>query len=159
MVTTRLSGTSTCRCVTRTLLAGFLVAAFLLATFAYAGAGYLGPGDEQLNSGDYYDRVSFNGSAGDVVLIEIQSTQFDPFVLVLDANDNVLAQQDDGPGVVTDVRLEFALPASGSYSIIITSAFPGETGGYSLSLSAPGQATAKGTGPVAPQTPPGATAR
>src|SRR5690606_23880792 len=61
----------------------------------FAGAGSLGPGDAQLASGEYYDRVTFQGNAGDVVLIEITSSAFDPYLILLDQSDNVLFQEDD----------------------------------------------------------------
>ncbi|MFO7547032.1 MAG: hypothetical protein R6W77_16185, partial [Trueperaceae bacterium] len=63
------------------------VAAFMFATmlagFASAGAGHLGPGDAQLSSGEYFDRVTFEGAAGDQVVIELSSSAFDPYLIVL----------------------------------------------------------------------------
>lgn len=135
------------------ILASTLAAS--LTTLALAGAGYLGPGDEQLASGEYFDRVQIIGAAGDEIVVELSSTEFDPYVMVVDAADNVLAQQDDGPGVGTNVRLTVTLPSSGQFTVIVTSAVPGEVGGYGLALAAPGQATSSGgalgkSGPAQP---------
>ncbi len=120
--------------------------AALAANAALAGASVLGPGDEKLSTGEYFDRVTFSGAAGDEVLIELSSTAFDPYVIVIDANENVIAQEDDSPGAGLGVRLTVRLPAAGQYTIIVTSAYVGEAGGYSLSLSAPGQSTSAGGG-------------
>src|SRR5690606_37943081 len=137
------------------VLAVVLLASLL--THASAGASSLGPGDSQLASGEYFDRITFQGNAGDAVLIEITSSAFDPYLIVLDQADNVLFQEDDSQGFGLNVRVEYRLPATGTYTVVVTSARPGETGGYSLSLSAPDQAStggvAKGT-PAAGGTPP-----
>src|SRR5690606_13094770 len=137
----------------RVLAVGLLAS---LLTHASAGASSLGPGDSQLASGEYFDRITFQGNAGDAVLIEITSSAFDPYLIVLDQADNVLFQEDDSQGFGLNVRVEYRLPATGSYTVVVTSARPGETGGYSLSLSAPDQAVA-GPGkdvPAAGGTPP-----
>ncbi|NLE80206.1 MAG: carboxypeptidase regulatory-like domain-containing protein, partial [Rhodococcus sp.] len=73
------------------------------------------------------------------VTIDLSSTEFDPYLIVIDANEAVIAQEDDSPGAGLNVRLTVTLPSSGQFTAIVTSALPGETGGYSLSLSAPGQ--------------------
>lgn len=143
-----LFGTVTCPyvCTRRPLALLRLAAALLLvlaaalASTAHATAGALGQGDEQLASGEYFDRVTFSGNAGDEVLLEVTSTDFDPYLIVLGPDENPLMQQDDAAGGGTNVSLAFVLPARGTYTLIVTSALPGETGGYRLSLSAPGQA-------------------
>src|SRR5690606_37244444 len=107
---------------------------YLLLGSAFAGAGSLGPGDAQLASGEYYDRVTFQGNAGDVVLIEITSSAFDPYLILLDQSDNVLFQEDDSQGAGLNVRVQYQLPSAGTYTIVVTSAGPGESGGYSVSV-------------------------
>ena len=129
-----------------------LVAA--VASTASAGAGVLAAGDEKLSSGEYFDRVSFSGAAGDEVLIELSSSDFDPYLIVIDANDNVIAQEDDSPGAGLGVRLTIRLPSTGQFTLIVTSAYVGETGGYRLTLSAPGQAAAPASGGQTPAVPP-----
>jgi hypothetical protein len=128
-----------------------LVLLLSLFAVALAGAGVLGPTDEKLSSGEYFDRVSFSGAAGDEVLIEVSSTDFDPYVIVIDAAESVIAQEDDSPGAGLGVRLTVRLPSSGQFTIIVTSAYVGEMGGYSVALSAPGQSTAAGGGSTAGQ--------
>lgn len=146
----RLGGLSPVR-VSGVLAASLLSLVAAVVGSALAGAGLLGAGDEKLSSGEYFDRVSFSGGAGDEVLIELSSTAFDPYLIVIDANENVIAQEDDSPGAGLGVRLTVRLPSAGQFTIIVTSAYVGETGGYSLTLSAPGQPTNAGAG--AGQTP------
>lgn len=133
------------------LLRNVLIALFAATLgVASAGAGVLGQGDAQLASGEYYDRVTFQGASGDRVVIEITSTAFDPYLIILDQNDNVLFEEDDSQGVGLNVRTEFQLPSSGSFTIVITSAVPGETGGYSLTLAAVDQASSPAGGKTVP---------
>lgn len=124
------------------VLTCLLVVAAATVPIAHATAGALGQGDEQLASGEYFDRVTFSGNAGDEVLLEVSSTDFDPYLIVLDPTGNPVAQQDDSALAGTNVNLTFVLPVSGTYTLVITSAMPGETGGYRVSLSAPGQGAA-----------------
>lgn len=77
-------------------------------------------------------------------MIELTSAEFDPYVIVIDANENVVAQEDDSPGAGLNVRLTVVLPGSGQFTVIVTSALPAEMGRYSLTLSAPGLSTAGG---------------
>ncbi len=109
------------------------------AAIALAGAGRLAAGDEQLASGEYFDRVIFSGAAGDVVVIELTSGDFDPYLIVIDGNEQVVAQEDDSNGMGLGVRLTFTLPSTGQFTLIVTSAYEGETGAYSLLITTPGQ--------------------
>lgn len=138
----------------RLLLPLLLALAFGVATTAAAGASRLAAGDEQLASGEYFDRVIFSGGAGDVVIIELSSGEFDPYLIIIDSNEQVVAQDDDSPGMGLGVRLTFTLPSTGQYTVIVTSAYAGETGGYHLSLSTPGQvAKAPTSTPSSPSQP------
>lgn len=129
----------------RLFVATLLTLAFGLAGLAFADAGRLGPGDEQLASGEYFDRITFVGAAGNEVVIELVSSEFDPYLIIIDADERVLAQEDDSPGMGLGVRLSVTLPSAGQYTAIVTSAFAGETGGYRLSIATPGQAAAVGS--------------
>lgn len=137
----------------RALRTALVALACLLVGTAAASAGRLGPGDEQLSSGEYFDRVTFVGAAGDEVLIELSSTEFDPYLIVLDPGERVLAQEDDSPGMGYGVRLSVTLPSAGQYTAIVTSAFAGETGGYRLTISAPSQGDTTAASGQQPATP------
>lgn len=125
------------------MLVALLTLIFATVSTALAGAGRLAAGDEQLLSGAYFDRVIFSGSAGDVVVIELSSGDFDPYLLIIDSNEQVVAQEDDSPGMDLGVRLTFTLPSTGQFTLIVTSAYAGETGAYSLLITTPGH-VAKG---------------
>lgn len=130
---------------------------FGLAGVAVAGAGRLGPGDEQLGSGEYFDRVTFVGTAGDVVVIDLNSSEFDPYLILIDADEQVLAQEDDTPEMGLNARITLTLPTTGQYTVIVTSAYAGESGGYRLSISTQAQAAALGSQPKTPVQQPGQT--
>jgi len=104
----------------------------------------------------YADRYSFSASAGQQVAILLTSAAFDTYLYLIGPSGSVIAQNDDGGGG-TNSRIPsssgfYSLPASGTYTIEVTSYSTNKTGNYTLSLSAP---TA---GPAAPSTwPPAAT--
>jgi hypothetical protein len=66
----------------------------------------------------YYD---FTGQAGDniEVTLEAASGDLDPYAGLLDADNNVLAEDDDSAGN-RNARLMFTLPAAGTYTIVAT---------------------------------------
>lgn len=139
-----------------------IVASVALAGVALGGAGTLGPGDAQLGSGEYYDRILFDGVAGQEVVIELASTAFDPYLAVLGPDERLLHEEDDTPGLGLDVRATVRLSTSGTHTIVVTSARPGETGAYRLTIAGagaptgggvPGGPAASGTAPAPP--PPG----
>jgi hypothetical protein len=140
----------TSRRTTRAALAALLLA---LAGLAAAGAGRLGPGDTQLSTGEYFDRVTFDAAAGDTVVVELTSTEFDPYLIVVDANDQPIFQEDDSPGAGLNVYATVTLPAAGRYSVIVTSAYPNETGAYRLTISAAGAGAAQVPTAPTPQPP------
>lgn len=125
-----------------------------LAGAAAAGAGRLGPGDEQLVGGEYFDRVTFDAAAGDTVSIELTSTEFDPYLIVLDANEQPMFQEDDSPGAGLNVNVTVTLPAAGRYTVVVTSAYPNETGAYRLTIAAAGAGGAPTPQPNQPAPPP-----
>lgn len=131
--------------------------ALALAGTAAAGAGRLGPGDAQLASGEYYDRVTFDAAAGDTVVIELTSTEFDPYLIVLDPSDRPLFQEDDSAGAGLNVNATVTLPEAGRYTVVVTSAFPNESGAYRLTIAAAGAGGAAGGGGAPPTPPAGQT--
>lgn len=80
-----------------------------------------------LNGDTQIAQYSFEASAGDVVTIDLTSADFDPFVRLLDANGNVIAEDDDGGGSSQARITEFVIPADGEYTIEVD-AFRGFNG-------------------------------
>ncbi len=131
--------------------------ALVLLSTASAGAGRLGPGDERLATGEYFDRVTFVGNAGDQVVIRLTSTDFDPFLIVLGTDEQPMFQEDDSPGEGLSVNATVQLPAGGLYTVVVTTAFPNETGAYSLTIAAAGAGSAPSPTPPANQPQPPAS--
>lgn len=75
----------------------------------------------------------FEGTAGDLVIVDLQSDDFDP-VLEIFFDDELIYSDDDG-GLYSNAYLETdPLPADGSYLIFVKGAFESDGGEYYLSL-------------------------
>ncbi len=82
-------------------------------------------------SGDLW---TFEGSAGQTVIIEMNEDKdsgLDPLVLLFGPDNLLIASDDDGGDSGFDSRLEFELPANGTYSLVATS-FGSSGGAYTL---------------------------
>ncbi|MFW5772720.1 MAG: PPC domain-containing protein, partial [Phototrophicaceae bacterium] len=89
-------------------------------------------GDLQNDEGD---RWTFTGSAGDIVTIALDSDDFDAYLELFDAADNVLTSDDDGGGSLNSLITGYALPADGTYTILARGFGSSARGAYTLSLS------------------------
>jgi hypothetical protein len=96
-------------------------------------SGSLAQGDSQLSSGEFIDNYTFTGQRGDNVRIDLESANFDTYLLVTPPTGDQL-DNDDGPNG-TNSQVDFTLPAAGTYRIGVTSFQPGETGAYNLRVS------------------------
>ncbi len=76
----------------------------------------------------------FYGSAGDRVVIEMSSREFDTYLELLDNNYRQLAYHDDVGGGSTDSRLEATLRYSGEH-IILARGYDDDIAGHSYTLS------------------------
>ncbi|MXO72418.1 pre-peptidase C-terminal domain-containing protein [Alteraurantiacibacter buctensis] len=97
-----------------------------------AQQGTLAAGDEQLNSGEYYDAYEIDGRAGQQLRVNLSSTAFDTY-LMLRGPDGSTFDNDDSDG--TNSALDVTLPANGTYRLIVTSYRSGETGSYNLTTN------------------------
>lgn len=100
--------------------------------------------DCQLDDNTYFDLFEFTGQAGQTVTIEMKSNAIDPYLFLLDPDDNVAADDDDsGPG--NDARIVFTLDQTSDRWLIVPNAFePFSTGPYTLSLQCSGGTTPDG---------------
>ena len=80
----------------------------------------------------YMDVYMFAGSSGDKVTIEVKSNDFDSKLEVLDSNNNSLGTNDDREHQDYNSRVVVELPATGQYTVVVTSADKGEVGNYYL---------------------------
>jgi hypothetical protein len=106
-----------------------------------ASGGVIGAGETVVGTiaaGDPTPEYTFTGTAGDIVRIELNSTDFDPLVRLINPNGSQLAANDDALG--QDSLLDrIVLPESGTYTVIVDG-FRGVTGrreisgGFALTL-------------------------
>jgi S1-C subfamily serine protease len=85
----------------------------------------------------YFNAYSFDGQAGQQVVINMNSNEFNSYLIVLSPTGTALAQDDDSGGG-RNSQLDLTLPDDGTYLILANSYAPGETGNYQLELAATG---------------------
>ncbi|NDJ62763.1 MAG: hypothetical protein GYB67_16695 [Chloroflexi bacterium] len=99
-----------------------------------AERGDLNYGDTVTDSTAGSDRVwRFQGTAGDLIGIDLHSDDFDTYLLLYDSSGQVIEQDDDSGPNLSSLIARFELPASDSYAITARSR-GGEPGEYTLSL-------------------------
>lgn len=96
--------------------------------------GRLGPGDDRLDSGEFVQWFEVSGPAGQPVTFTLRSTEFDTYLMLRGPGDFRI-DNDDGPGMGTDSRIETVLPTTGVYRVGVTSYRPGEVGRYRLEIT------------------------
>lgn len=79
------------------------------------------------------DEWTFEGQTADIVIITMESTNFDSYLELRDGEGNVLAEDDDSAGNL-NALLRVALEDSGTYTIAARSFNPTATGSYALSI-------------------------
>ncbi|MEM9865361.1 MAG: caspase family protein [Myxococcota bacterium] len=121
-------------------------------------SGTLAAGDRTLDSGEFADAYTRTFAAGQSVQVRLESSQFDPYLIMTPPGGT---QQDNDDLDSTTRTAGFDIPAAqaGEYRFIVTSYQPGETGAYSLSFGAGAAAPQAGpTNPTNPTAPPAAGA-
>lgn len=101
---------------------------------AFTRTGRLTPEDEKISDGTHVQEQTFEGQAGQTITIDLESPDFDAYLLLLDPDDNLVGEDDDS-GEGTDARLSLTLANTGIYSIIVNTAFPDEVGNYTLTVA------------------------
>ena len=90
-------------------------------------------GDDTLSSGEYRDDFTFEGQPGQQAIVDLRSTEFDPYLIVL-APSGEQFDNDDYEGDIARSLLALDLTESGTYEVIVTSYSEGETGAYTLQM-------------------------
>ncbi len=98
-------------------------------------AGELGSDDATLQSGEWIDYFVVPCTAGDQIVVSVESTEVDTYVLVRSPNGFAEENDDVVPGSNTNSRLAFIAPDSGEYIVGVTSYSAGETGRYTVTVS------------------------
>ncbi|MGF1538938.1 MAG: pre-peptidase C-terminal domain-containing protein [Pleurocapsa sp.] len=97
--------------------------------------GVLKEGDSTIpDDGSYYHSYPLEGNAGDSFIITLESEDFDTFLAILDAEGNIIDQNDDIDNNNSNSRLRVTLPDDGVYNIIVNSYEKGGQGRYTLTI-------------------------
>jgi hypothetical protein len=95
--------------------------------------GILENGDLVLEGdGSLYDIYTFEGLAGQAIVITVESSDFDTYVLLADSEGNILGESDDASDGDTNSRLEVTLPSDGTYNVIVNGYEASDRGRYTL---------------------------
>ena len=93
-------------------------------------SGELRQGDETLDTGEFSDVFYFEGRAGETVDAQLDSNDFDTYLLLRGPDEFSTENDDDEASQTTNSRIRETLPSDGTYRLIVTSYEPGEEGSY-----------------------------
>ncbi|MFC1499463.1 caspase family protein [Candidatus Zixiibacteriota bacterium] len=96
-------------------------------------SGELGRGDETIDTGEYIDLYTFEGTAGEQVVFDLRSVHFDTYLMVVTPSQE-RQENDDFEGDVNRSLINLQLTESGTYTVGVTSYEAGETGAYDLHI-------------------------
>jgi len=106
-------------------------------TWAHSATGRLANGDRELNSGEFFDYHVFRAEAGQSIVVDMTSSDFDTYLLLRDP-ENGTTPNDDWQGSLNHSRIELEAGTSGTWAVIATSNKAGETGEYALDITVTG---------------------
>ena len=93
---------------------------------------------EQDNS--LYDEYKFRAAEGWNITVAMNSGEFDTYLHLVDPDGTTISQNDDVAAGNTNSQITMAAPKGGEYTVIANSLSQGETGAYTLTITAqPGQ--------------------
>ncbi|MGD1904749.1 MAG: CHAT domain-containing protein [Leptolyngbyaceae cyanobacterium] len=81
--------------------------------------------------GSYFNIHTFEGTAGEVVRIDMTSAEFDAYLILFGPGGGRITQ-DNSSGGGTNARIVITLPTTGTYQIAANAYRAGETGQYTL---------------------------
>ncbi len=130
-----------------------LFSALMLPALAQAQmhVGTLAEGDQTLRNGEFVDRYTFNVTAGQQVTVDLNSTDFDTYLIVVPPSADQI-DNDDYEGSTSRSLVTFTAAATGEMRVSVTSYAQGETGDYALTVEG-AQPQAGQAGPDAPAGP------
>ncbi|NJL43088.1 MAG: hypothetical protein HC935_06590 [Pseudanabaena sp. SU_2_4] len=85
-----------------------------------------------------YEISEFQGEQDRLVTIRASSYSFFPVVYLLDSDDRILASNENTVGD-RNAALEYRLPKSGTYKVLVNSLRPEDRGAYRLTISSSSQ--------------------
>ncbi|HEV8264395.1 MAG TPA: pre-peptidase C-terminal domain-containing protein [Gemmatimonadales bacterium] len=96
-------------------------------------SGRLAAGDTTLRTGEYRDSYTFAGRRGQTATVDLRSTAFDPYLIVIDPSGKQ-HENDDYAGDANRSLVSYELPEDGTYRVWVTSYKSGETGQYDVRI-------------------------
>jgi CHAT domain-containing protein/lipopolysaccharide biosynthesis regulator YciM len=93
--------------------------------------GRLDANSPTLPDGSHYQEQTFEGRAGEQIVIELTSDEFNTYLFLLSPNGEVIAQNDDGVSG-TNSTIVITLPTTGMYTILANTSAAGASGSYRL---------------------------
>lgn len=93
-------------------------------------SGALGVGDDEISRG-YAQAFTYQGEAGETVVFELVSDDFDCYLYLAGPGLGGVLSDDDGAGNL-DSRIEVTLPESGTYTVVASALSEGSTGAFRL---------------------------
>ena len=95
--------------------------------------GTLEEGDATFDSdGSFYDTYTFVGRAGQLVTIDLESQEFDTYLLLVDGEGNTIGENDDLAEGNTNSKLEIELENNSVYTIVVNGFDSEHKGVYNL---------------------------
>lgn len=91
-----------------------------------------------LTEGEYYATYTITGAPGAWLTVQMSSAEVDSYLLLLDPDGDVVAQNDDADETTVDATLEVQLEQAGTYTIMCTTAAGGDVGRFVLTLALTG---------------------
>jgi hypothetical protein len=131
---------------------------YALAFFAFAAAAFgadctaistlscgttaasLSSADCTASDNSQYHLWQFSETAGGNATIEMHSTAFDAYLMLLDPNGVPVAENDDSASGVTDSKITLTLTTTGTWTVVANSLAASQSGSYTLSLACPSTA-------------------
>ena len=106
--------------------------------------GTLEQGDGVLNDDTLFDVYEFEAGSGSFVTLSVESEEFDPFLVLVEPNQRVLASNDDHNSKLgTGSLVRAGLGEAGRYQVWVNSS-TGQTGVYTLAMTNEDRATPGG---------------
>lgn len=97
--------------------------------------GILEDGDEvAFQDGSLYDEYPIEGASGQHLRIHLESSEFDPYLILIGPNGNILARHDDISRDNLNATLDILLPDNGTYRVIVNGYSHYSQGRYTLSI-------------------------
>ncbi|HEY9878101.1 MAG TPA: tetratricopeptide repeat protein [Leptolyngbyaceae cyanobacterium] len=85
--------------------------------------------------GTLYDLYTFEGQAGQAVIITLESTEVDAFLLLRDSQEQTIFQNDDVDSNNSNAQIAVVLPETGTYQVVANSYSATDRGSYRLTVT------------------------